>query len=298
MSSEWGPFWGTRDGFYFAQEHVQSSDNVSLAGGGGGHFLAANGTEAPTARLALPTCSFFLASQVRLCQPLPPCWQRHSAKRTCPWCLHLQHALPGGTACPAASLLCCVLQANPWIIGIVSLKNLLPLAMGRLLESEFKHRRVTRARAGKGAGRLCHPSKRLPKPPGLSAPSAPCPLQVPAAAGRLAQHPPPQDAVPAVGGRHHGGAAAHRIPPGQGSHELHAGRHLGGNATRPVGGVGQAARHSGTPTPLLGAVAQPASQDPHPGAPWADRVASSPPHCRQPHLAPPFCCVPAGCLCH
>ncbi|KAI3428163.1 hypothetical protein D9Q98_006545 [Chlorella vulgaris] len=31
-------------------------------------------------------------------------------------------------------------QSNPWLIGVVALKNLIPTALGRLLESEFKHR--------------------------------------------------------------------------------------------------------------------------------------------------------------
>jgi hypothetical protein len=35
-----------------------------------------------------------------------------------------------------------MMQCNPWLIGVVGLKDTLPPKLGRLLESEFKHRRA------------------------------------------------------------------------------------------------------------------------------------------------------------
>jgi hypothetical protein len=102
-------------------------------------------------------------------------------------------------------------QSNPWLIGVVALKRLLSPSLGRLLESEFKHRWAAAAGAAWGlAGSCCGrwasgallTRWRPPPPPNV--------LQVLPAAGAVAPQPAAQDAVPTLGGRHHRRSAAHR----------------------------------------------------------------------------------------
>jgi hypothetical protein len=104
-------------------------------------------------------------------------------------------------------------QCNPWLIGVVGLKDTLPAKLGRLLESEFKHRWVLAPhlllllrklllllllRMNTTDVAVLRQLPVLHCDSGSSAESLRCTVQVPAAVGHLSKHAAAQDAQPAV----------------------------------------------------------------------------------------------------
>ena len=104
-------------------------------------------------------------------------------------------------------------QCNPWLIGVVGLKDTLPAKLGRLLESEFKHRWVLAPhlllllrllllllllRMNTTDVAVLRQLLVLHCNSGSSAESLRCTVQVPAAVGHLSKPAAAQDAQPAV----------------------------------------------------------------------------------------------------